>query len=80
MKLEIARRPAPDRSMIDEITTHHPCLLNNFNATLFLANTAALQAADLEQAALREAGIVEIHDIATRKAVESLNGKMSLLK
>jgi predicted amidohydrolase YtcJ len=38
----------PHRSMIDDITTEHPCLLNNYNRTLFLANTAALRAAGLE--------------------------------
>ena len=103
----------PDRWMIDDITAEHPTLLNSFDSELYLANTAALQAAGLEDApvegmqlngegiptgliyrgspalsrlrsvrkpkshqrlldenraalkALREAGIVEIHDIAT---------------
>jgi len=103
----------PDRSVIDEITARHPCLLSSFDGELYLANTAALRAAGLEEApvagmelndqgvptglirrgspalerlrevrtpkshermlaenraalkALREAGIVEIHDIAT---------------
>ena len=102
----------PDRWVIDEITAANPCLLNSFDSQLYLANTAALQAAGLEDApvdgmklndegvptgliyrgsealgrirdvqtpksherllnenraalkALREAGIVEIHDIA----------------
>ena len=102
----------PSRWVIDEITANHPCLLNSFDSELFLANTAALEAADLEEApvegmqlnaegvptgliyrgspalerirsvrtpksherllnenraalkALREAGVVEIHDIA----------------
>ncbi len=103
----------PDRSVIDEVTASHPCLLSSFDSELYLANTAALRAAGLENApvagmkldaqgvptgliyrgspalarirdvrtpkshqrlldesraalkALREAGIVEIHDIAT---------------
>ncbi len=103
----------PDRWTIDEITADHPCLLNSFDSELYLANTAALQAAGLLEEpvegmqlneegvptgliyrgsdalslirrvqrpksherllnenraalkALREAGIVEIHDIAT---------------
>jgi predicted amidohydrolase YtcJ len=103
----------PDRWTIDDITRDNPCLLNNFDRELYLANTAALKAAGLENAtldgmrrdwrhrptgliyrgspalekiravvkqkshnrllnenraalkALREAGIVEIHDIAT---------------
>ncbi|MGM0669970.1 MAG: amidohydrolase [Gemmatimonadota bacterium] len=108
-----AARWEPDRWVIDEITANHPCLLNSFDGELYLANTAALQAAGIEGAplegmqlddageptgliyrnspalsrirsvqkpksrerllnenraalkALREAGIVEIHDIAT---------------
>ena len=103
----------PDRWLIDDITADHPALLNSFDRALYLANTAALRAAGLEDApvqgmqlnadgaptgliyrdspalgriravqkpksherllnesraalkALREAGIVEIHDIAT---------------
>ena len=102
----------PDRWVIDEVTANHPALLNSFDRELYLANTAALQAAGLEDAsvegmklteegvptgliyrdspalgristvqkpksherllnenraalkALREAGIVEVHDIA----------------
>jgi predicted amidohydrolase YtcJ len=102
----------PDRWTIDDITAGHPALLNSFDRELYLANTAALWAAALEEApvdgmqlnaegaptgliyrdspalerirdvqkpksharllnenraalkALREAGIVEIHDIA----------------
>ncbi|MBT8397060.1 MAG: amidohydrolase [Gemmatimonadetes bacterium] len=102
----------PDRWVIDDITADYPCVLNSFDSELYLANTAALQAAGLEDApvegmklddqgvptgliyrgspalsrirsvqkpksherllnenraalkALREAGIVEIHDIA----------------
>jgi len=106
-------RWTPDRWVIDSVTTANPCLLTSFDGELFLANTAALQAAGLESApvaglernaqgaptglirrgspalarirevrtpksherllaenraalkALREAGIVEVHDIAT---------------
>ncbi len=102
----------PDRWTIDPATESNPCLLNSFDSELYLANTAALRAAGLEDApvegmklndegvptgliyrgsdalsriravqrpksherllnenraalkALREAGIVEIHDIA----------------
>jgi predicted amidohydrolase YtcJ len=102
----------PDRWVIDEVTANHPAVLNSFDRELYLANTAALRAAGLEDApvdgmklneegvptgliyrdspalgeirtvqkpksherlldenraalkALREAGIVEIHDIA----------------
>ncbi len=102
----------PNRWVIDDITANPPCLLNSFDNQLFLANTAALRAAGLEDApvdgmqldaegiptgliyrgspalerirsvrtpksherllnenraalkALRQAGIVEIHDIA----------------
>ncbi|MGW8265377.1 MAG: amidohydrolase [Longimicrobiales bacterium] len=108
----------PDRWVIDEITANHPALLNSFDRELYLANTAALRAAELEEApvegmrlnaegvptglidrdspalsrirtvqkpksherlldenraalkALREAGIVEIHDIATPEQTE----------
>lgn len=102
----------PDRWVIDDITADYPCFLNSYDSELFLANTAALVAAGLDEApvegmklneagvptgliyrgspalsrlrtvqkpksplrllnesraalkALREAGIVEIHDIA----------------
>jgi len=108
-----AGRWEPVRWTIDDITANHPALLNSFDRELFLANTAALRAAGLEDVpvdgmqlnhdgvptgliyrgsdalgrirtvqapksharlldenraalkALREAGIVEIHDIAT---------------
>ena len=103
----------PERWTIDDMTADYPVLLNSFDSELYLANTAALQAAGLEDTpldgmklnddgvptgliyrgsealsrlrsvrkpksherllnenraalkALREAGIVEIHDIAT---------------
>jgi len=108
-----ASRWEPNRGIIDEMTPRHPVFLNSFDSELYLANTAALQAAGLEDdpvegmqldeggqptgliyrgspavdrirsvrkpksherlldenraalKALREAGIVEIHDIAT---------------
>ena len=102
----------PHRSMIDDLTPNNPCFLCRYDRKMWLANTAALQAAGLENSqlegleldkeerptgivwrpspafdkiwqarkpkshkrlldenraalkALREAGIVEIHDIA----------------
>jgi predicted amidohydrolase YtcJ len=40
----------PTRWTIDEITTQYPALLNSVDRELYLANTAALQAAGLEDA------------------------------
>ena len=111
----------PTRWMIDDLTPNNPVLINNYNRKWYLANTAALKLAGLEDArlygmiiedgkptgliaggehvhslisdkiekkshnrlldenraalkALREAGIVEIHDIAqpdqTRRFIE----------
>jgi len=45
-------RYEPDRSAIDDITPNNPCLLNSFDRELYLANTAALRAAELEDASL----------------------------
>ena len=42
----------PDRRTIDDLTAGHPCLLNSFDSKLFLANTAALKAAGLENVPL----------------------------
>ena len=42
----------PDRWTIDEITKNNPCLLYSFDYKLFLANTAALKAAGLEDTRL----------------------------
>ncbi|KPK74017.1 MAG: hypothetical protein AMJ79_14820, partial [Phycisphaerae bacterium SM23_30] len=42
------QRWEPDRVTIDDITLNNPCLLNSFDSQLYLANTAALKAADLE--------------------------------
>jgi predicted amidohydrolase YtcJ len=103
----------PDRWMIDDLTPHNPCFLCRYDYEVWLANTAALEAAGMEKSrlqgmeigengqptgiiyrpspaidrivkarkpkshkrlldenraalkALREAGIAEIHDIAT---------------
>ena len=38
----------PNRGMFDDLTKDYPCLLNNFDYTLYLANTKALQLANLE--------------------------------
>ena len=42
------KRWEPDRWTIDDITRDNPCLLYNFNRELYLANTAALKLAGLE--------------------------------
>ena len=42
-----AQRWKPDRRSIDDITARNPCLLNSFDSRLYLANTAALEAAGL---------------------------------
>ncbi len=47
-----SQRWQPNRWLIDEFTANHPCLINNYDSTLYLANTAALKAAELENAAL----------------------------
>jgi predicted amidohydrolase YtcJ len=47
-----SKRWEPNRGIIDDITPKNPCLLYNFDRTLYLANTAALEAAGLENAAL----------------------------
>ena len=47
------QRWEPERAAIDDLTPGNPCLLNSFDSELFLANTAALQAAGLEHAKLR---------------------------
>jgi len=46
------QRWEPSRWVIDEITEKNPCLLNNFDGKLYLANTAALKAAGLENSVL----------------------------
>lgn len=108
----------PNRTMIDDLTPENPCLLCRFDYKEWLANTAALEAAEMENKkiegmemgrdgkptgvifgatpalnqlrqavkpkshkrmldenraalkALREAGVVEIHDIATPEQTE----------
>ena len=42
----------PDRETIDGITADNPALLTSYDGELFLANTAALRAAELEDTAL----------------------------
>jgi len=42
----------PDRKTIDPVTRDNPCLLNSYDGELFLANTAALHAAGLENSKL----------------------------
>ena len=44
-----ARRWQPDRRTVDPLTPDNPCLLSSFDSQLFLANTAALRAAGMEQ-------------------------------
>jgi predicted amidohydrolase YtcJ len=46
------RRWQPSRYVIDDLTANNPCLLDSFDRKLYLANTAALKAAKLENAAL----------------------------
>jgi hypothetical protein len=43
------QRWQPDRRTIDPLTPGNPCLLSSFDGKLFLANTAALRAAGMEQ-------------------------------
>ena len=49
---KILERWQPDRWMIDEMTAENPCLLYNFDRTMYLANSAALSAAGLENSTL----------------------------
>jgi len=42
----------PDRWVIDELSSENPCFLSSYDRELYLANTAALRAADLEEASL----------------------------
>ncbi len=46
------KRWMPNRQLIDDITKNNPCLLNSFDRKLYLANTAALGAAGLENTLL----------------------------
>lgn len=43
----------PSRGVIDELTSDNPVFLNNYNRSLYLANTLALQAAGLDSKALK---------------------------
>jgi len=49
---KMQQRWEPDRSAIDDLTPDNPCILSSFDGKLFLANTAALQAAGLDKARL----------------------------
>ena len=42
----------PTRAAIDDISPNNPCLLSSYDRDLYLANTAALRAANLEEATL----------------------------
>ncbi|MDX9930189.1 MAG: amidohydrolase [Bacteroidales bacterium] len=42
----------PSKEAIDEITPSNPCFLNNFDNSMYLANSAALRAAGLDSRAL----------------------------
>jgi predicted amidohydrolase YtcJ len=46
------QRWEPDRWMIDGITSDNPCLLNNYDYSMYLANSLALMMAGLESSAL----------------------------
>ncbi|UCE04443.1 MAG: amidohydrolase [bacterium] len=50
---KIQNRWKPNRWTIDDITSHNPCLLSSYDRQLFLANTAALKAAGLENEKLK---------------------------
>ncbi len=47
-----AERWEPDRFTIDDLTENNPCFLSSYDGELYLANTAALEAAGLEDATL----------------------------
>ena len=51
-KIKKVNRWEPDRSTIDEITKNNPCFLSSYDGELYLANTAALKAAGLENTKL----------------------------
>ncbi|MFC2156547.1 amidohydrolase [Acidobacteriota bacterium] len=46
------KRWEPQRKTIDSISENNPCFLNSYDGELFLANTAALRAAGLEDSGL----------------------------
>lgn len=48
----VVKRWEPDRWMIDDFTGQNPCFLNNFDRTMYLANSSALSAAGFEEAQL----------------------------
>ncbi len=47
-----AKRWEPDRFAVDGLTPQNPCFLNSYDGDLYLANTAALQAAGLQAGGL----------------------------
>ncbi len=49
---ESGGRWEPNRWMIDELTEKNPCLLYNFDRTMYLANSAALAKAGIEEAGI----------------------------
>ena len=53
-----AERWEPDRFTIDSVTEANPCFLSSYDGQLHLANTAALRAAGLENAALEGMKVV----------------------
>ncbi|HUS87229.1 MAG TPA: amidohydrolase [Bacteroidales bacterium] len=57
------KRWEPSRIAIDDITAQNPCLLNNFDYTMFLANEAALKASGLEGKLLE--GMKSVDEVAT---------------
>ncbi len=52
-KTKTMNRWEPDRFTIDDITKNNPCFLNSYDGERFLANTAALKAAGLENGNLK---------------------------
>ncbi|MCP4727763.1 MAG: amidohydrolase [bacterium] len=51
-RLDRNTRWEPDRNVIDEFSGNNPCFLSSYDGELYLANTAALRAAGLEDARL----------------------------
>ncbi len=50
---EKKERWVPNRHMVDDLTENNPCLLNNFDRTMFLANSMALEESGLGKAKLK---------------------------
>ena len=64
----------PNRAMIDDLTPAHPCFLNRFDSKEWLANSAALKAAGLENGAARRLGDGE----KTESRPGSFSGRLRL--